>query len=152
MAFQTQQSLSGFIASDPQQSVTESGDIRFYVRVGQPHFRREDDGGFTELDPSFHDLVTYRATAERALMRFVKGDSFVAEGYVRTFQVERDGEAIQREEFIAKKIGHDLARTNYEVDRARRSSVAAERDAPASQNGVTQVAEPARASSAVLGL
>ena len=152
MAFHTQQSLSGFIASDPQQSVTEHGDTRFYVRVGQPHFRREDDGGFTELEPSFHDMVAYRATAERALTRFAKGDSFVAEGYVRAFQVERDGEAIQREEFVAKKIGHDLARTNYEVDRARRSAVAAERDAPALQGGGTQAAEPVRASSTVLGV
>ena len=152
MAFHTQQSLSGFIASDPQQSVTESGDTRFYVRVGQPHFRREDDGGFTELEPSFHDLVAYRATAERALTRFAKGDSFVAEGYVRTFQVERDGEVVAREEFVAKKIGHDLARTNYEVDRARRAAVAAERDAPAVQTGATQGAEPARASSAMLGM
>ncbi|GAB3132730.1 single-stranded DNA-binding protein [Marisediminicola antarctica] len=118
MAFHTQPSLSGFIASDPQQSVTEHGDTRFYVRVGQAHFRREDDGGFTELEPSFPDLVAYRATAERALTRFSKGDSFVAEGYVRMFQVERDGEAIQREEFVARKIGHDLARTNHEVDRA----------------------------------
>ncbi len=152
MAFHTQQSLSGFIASDPQRSVTEHGDTRFYVRVGQPHFRREDDGGFTELEPSFHDLVAYRATAERALTRFAKGDSFVAEGYVRTFQVERDGEAIQREEFVAKKIGHDLARTNYEVDRTRRSAVEAERDAPALQSGGTQVKAPVRASSVVLGL
>ena len=119
MAFHTQQSLSGFIASDPQQSVTENGDTRFYVRVGQPHFRHEYSGSFTALEPTFHDLVAYRATAERALNRFAKGDSFVAEGYVRTFQVERDGDAIQREEFVAKKIGHDLARTNYQVDRTR---------------------------------
>jgi len=147
-----QQSLSGFIASDPQQSVTEHGETRFYVRVGQPHFRREDDGGFTELEPSFHDLVTYRATAERALARFAKGDSFVAEGYVRTFQVERDGEVAAREEFVAKKIGHDLARTNYEVDRARRPAVAAERDTPALQSGGTQVTAPARVSSAMLGM
>jgi single-strand DNA-binding protein len=118
MTFHTQQSLSGFIASEPQQSVTENGDTRFYVRVGQPHYRREERG-FTPLEPSFHDLVAYRATAERALTRFAKGDSFVAEGYVRTFQLERDGEVIEREEFVAKKIGHDLARTNYEVDRAR---------------------------------
>ncbi|MBC7594321.1 MAG: single-stranded DNA-binding protein, partial [Kineosporiaceae bacterium] len=62
-----------------------------------------------------------RATADRALTRFAKGDSFVAEGYVRTFQVVRDGEAIQREEFVAKKIGHDLARTNYSVDRTHRT-------------------------------
>ena len=122
MALHTQQSLSGFIASDPQQTVTENGDTHFYVRVGQPHFRHEYSGSFTALEPTFHDLVAYRATAERALNRLAKGDSFVAEGYVRTFQVERDGEAIQREEFVAKKIGHDLARTNYQVDRSRRDA------------------------------
>jgi single-stranded DNA-binding protein len=145
MALHTQQSLSGFIASDPQQSVTENGDVRFYVRVGQPHFRREDDGGFTELDPTFHDLVTYRATAERALSRFTKGDSFVAEGYVRTFQIERDGEVVNREEFVAKKIGHDLARTNYEVDRTRRTTASAEREVPAAASVVLQDAAPTRA-------
>ena len=122
MTLHTQQSLSGFIASDPQQSVTENGETRFYVRVGQPHFRREDSGSFTVLEPSFHDLVAYRATADRALTRFAKGDSFVAEGYVRNFQFERDGEVVNREEFVAKKIGHDLARTNYDVDRTRRST------------------------------
>ena len=122
MALHTQQSLSGFIASDPQESVTENGDTRFHARVGQPHFRHEYGGSFTALEPTFHDLVAYRATAERALTRFAKGDSFVAEGYVRTFQVERDGEAIQREEFVAKKIGHDLARTSYQVDRTHRES------------------------------
>ncbi|MBG6213741.1 MAG: single-stranded DNA-binding protein [Salinibacterium sp.] len=122
MAFHTQQSLSGFIASDPQRSVTANGDTRFYVRVGQPHFRHDDSGNFTALEPTFHDLVAYRATAERALARFAKGDSFVAEGYVRIFQVERDGETMQREEFVAKKIGHDLARTNYQVDRTHRDA------------------------------
>ncbi len=153
MALHTQQSLSGFIASEPQQSVTESGDTRFYVRVGQPHFRRDDGGGFTELEPTFHDLVAYRATAERALARFAKGDSFVAEGYVRTFQVERDGEVVEREEFVAKKIGHDLARTNYDVDRERRSPATAERDAPAAAHKVfPQTVGPASTRSALLGM
>ncbi|WP_411700499.1 single-stranded DNA-binding protein [Conyzicola sp.] len=152
MALHTQQSLSGFIASEPQHSVTENGDTRFYVRVGQPHFRREEDGGFTELDPSFHDLVAYRATADRALDRFSRGDSFVAEGYVRTFQVERDGEVIEREEFVAKKIGHDLARTNYEVDRARRTPAAAERDAPVAGAAVLNDSRPTRTSTASLAI
>ena len=152
MALHTQQSLSGFIASEPQQSVTENGDTRFYVRVGQPHFRREDNGDFTVLEPSFHDLVAYRATADRALTRFAKGDSFIAEGYVRTFQVERDGEVTVREEFVAKKIGHDLARTNYEVDRSHRPAASAERDVPASQKVISQAAERARVGSALLGM
>jgi single-strand DNA-binding protein len=152
MTLHTQQSLSGFIASEPQHSVTESGDSRFYVRVGQPHFRREDDGSFTELDPSFHDMVAYRATADRAHDRFAKGDSFVAEGYIRTFQVERDGEPVEREEFVAKKIGHDLARTHYEVDRARRASAVAERDVPVAGNALRQDAAPTRGASVSLAL
>ncbi|POH66087.1 MULTISPECIES: single-stranded DNA-binding protein [Cryobacterium] len=150
MTLHTQQSLSGFIASEPQQSVTENGDTRFYVRVGQPHFRREG-GGFTPLEPSFHDLVAYRATAERALTRFAKGDSFVAEGYVRSFQVEREGEVIDREEFVAKKIGHDLARTNYDVDRARRPAPAEELNTPAAQKVMRRVLGAAQTRTAAFG-
>jgi single-strand DNA-binding protein len=122
MALHTQESISGFIASDPQRSVTDKGDTRFYVRIGQPHFRRNDDGSFTELAPTFHDMVAYRATAEHAFERFAKGDSFVAEGYVRTFPIERDGQTIDGEEFVAKKLGHDIARTNYDVVRTRRAA------------------------------
>lgn len=125
MALHTQQSISGFIATDPQRTTTENGDARLYVRIGQPHFRRNDDGSFTELEPSFHDMVAYRATAERALARFAKGDSFIAEGYTRTFRVERDGHVVEAEEFVAKKLGHDLARTNYDVDRGRRAGAPA---------------------------
>lgn len=150
MALHTQQSLSGFIASEPQQSVTENGGTRFYVRVGQPHFRREDDGSFTELEPTFHDLVAYRATADRALTRFAKGDSFIAEGYVRTFQVERDGAIIEREEFVAKKIGHDVARTNYNVDRNRRPVPKAEQDAATIHPVVAPA--PERMNPTVLGM
>ncbi|SDS84482.1 single-stranded DNA-binding protein [Microterricola viridarii] len=147
MAFHTQQSLSGFIASEPQQSVTEAGDTRFYVRIGQPHFRRDDGGGFTELEPTFHDMVAYRATAERAYTRFAKGDSFVAEGYVRSFTFVHDGMALEREEFVAKKIGHDLARTNYDVDRARRSSTSPDHEHPIAQLDAQPTPIPDRARS-----
>jgi len=145
----TQQSISGFIASEPQRTVTENGDARFYARIGQPHFRRNDDGTFTELEPSFHDMVAYRATAERALARFAKGDSFVAEGYTRAFPIERVGQVIENEEFVAKKIGHDIARTNYEVDRNRRTGV--ERQNP-SEVSVSKSTVPARTGAASLGM
>ncbi|PMY27293.1 single-stranded DNA-binding protein, partial [Pseudomonas sp. GW456-L14] len=85
MAIRTQQSISGFIASDPQLNYTSKGEARFYARSGQEHFRREGDGTFTRLEPTFHDLVAFRATAERAHERFAKGDSFVAEGYVHPY-------------------------------------------------------------------
>ena len=90
MAIRTRQSVTGFIASDPQLTFTTQGDARFYARVGQEHYRRNDDGSFTKLDATFHDLVSYRRTAERAYAAFAKGDTFVAEGYVRTYEHEVD--------------------------------------------------------------
>lgn len=129
MAIRTQQSISGFIATDPQLTHTDNGDARFYARIGQENYRREENGTFTKLEPSFHNLVLYRATAERAFDRFRKGDSFVAEGYTHEYSYERDGQQIQGEEFVAKKIGHDTARTSYDVDRTPRSEHSAGRDA-----------------------
>lgn len=61
----------------------------------------------------------YRATAERAYERFSKGDSFVAEGYLHEYSYERDGQATDGVEFVAKKIGHDTARTQYSVERSQ---------------------------------
>lgn len=120
MAIRTQQSLTGFIASDPQLTFTTQGDARFYAKIGQEHYQRNDDGSFTKLETTFHDLVQYRRAAERAYAAFAKGDKFVAEGYVRTYEHKVDGQTRQSEEFIAKKLGHDTARTAYSVDRTRR--------------------------------
>ncbi|WP_347125352.1 single-stranded DNA-binding protein [Microbacterium sp. SY138] len=149
MAIRTQESFSGFIASDPQLSRTNKGEARFYARVGQEHYRREPDGSFTELETTFHDLVAYRATAERAHDRFAKGDSFVAEGYTHPFEYERDAQTVQGEEFVAKKIGHDTARTSYDVDRSPRASRAAagqEAPAPAASRATASYEEPRRPS------
>ncbi|MBN9176946.1 MAG: single-stranded DNA-binding protein [Microbacterium sp.] len=148
MAIHTQESFTGFIASDPQLSHTAKGEARFYARVGQEHYRREPDGSFTELETTFHDLVAYRTTAERAHERFAKGDSFVAEGYTHPYEYERDRQTVQGEEFVAKKIGHDLARTSYEVDRNPRTTRVAEGEAPASTAAreATRNEEPRRSS------
>ena len=130
MAVGTQESFSGFIASGPQLSQTSKGDPRFYARVGKEHFRREDDGSFTQTETTYHHLVMFGRSAEHAHDRFTKGDNFIAEGYTREVNYERDGQAVESEEFVAKKIGHDTARTRYEVDRTPRRA-AAERDAAA---------------------
>ncbi len=126
MAIKTQESLSGFIASDPQLSFNSKGQARFYVRVAQEHFERNADGSFTQGETTFHDLVMFRRTAERAFQLFAKGDAFVAEGYVRNFTFERGQQTLAGEEFVAKRLGHDSARTSYAVDRERRRARAVE--------------------------
>lgn len=120
MAMQTQQSFSGFIASEPQLTYTEKGDARLFVKVGKEHYRQEQDGSFTELEPTFHNLVAFKAAAEQGHARLAKGDKFVAEGFVREYSYERDGQTVEGEEFTARRIGHDMARTRYEVDRTPR--------------------------------
>ncbi len=124
MSIRIQQSLSGFVAFEPQLTFTTKGDARFYAKIGQEHYRRNDDGSFTQLDTTFHDLVIYRRSAERAYAAFAKGDKFVAEGYVRTYEHQVDGLTRHGEEFIVKKLGHDTARTTYTVDRTRHPATA----------------------------
>lgn len=117
MAMKTGSSVSGFIATDPKLTYGQQGVARFYARMGIEHYRREEDGTFTQLEPSFHDLVVYRKTAEHAADAFAKGDRFVADGYVREYTYERDGHQHGGEEFVARRIGHDAARSTYTVDR-----------------------------------
>ncbi|MGB3373913.1 MAG: single-stranded DNA-binding protein [Microbacterium sp.] len=122
MSIHTQESVSGFIASEPQLMFSTNGTPRLYLRFAQEHFRREEDGTFTQLETSYHHLVMFGRSAERAAARFAKGDNFLAEGYQRPVSYERDGQTVESEEFIAKRIGHDTARTRYEVDRSPRGA------------------------------
>lgn len=117
MTIPTQMSLAGFIASVPQLNFTGNGVARFYARVGVEHARKEPDGTYTPLDPTFHDLVLYRASAERAYAQFRKGDSFVASGYIHEFEVDHNEQTVAREEFVARRVGHDTSRTHYDVRR-----------------------------------
>lgn len=130
MAIHTQQSLSGFIATDPQLSFNANGEARLYVRIGQEHFERNADGTFTQNETTYHDLVMYRRGAERAFAQLAKGDNFLAEGYVHPYTYERDGQTITGEEFVAKRLGHDAARAIYAVDRSRSQGVGIEQTAP----------------------
>jgi single-stranded DNA-binding protein len=119
MSIPTQMSLAGFIASDPDLHFTTAGAEHVRVRVGVEQWRKEVDGSFTKLDPTFHDLVAFESTARETYARFRKGDSFVASGYVHEYELERDGTTVIKEEFVARKIGHNANKTAYEVQRRR---------------------------------
>ncbi|HEY9565831.1 MAG TPA: single-stranded DNA-binding protein [Nocardioides sp.] len=117
MTIPTQMSLHGFIATAPELTYGKSDVARFRARAGVEQWRKEPDGSFTKLDPQFCELVMFKSAAERAYARFHAGDQFVASGYVHEYEFDRDGETVQREEFVARRIGHDTARTRYSVER-----------------------------------
>lgn len=127
MSFPIKASFSGFIATEPRPSKTKSGVPRMFARAGKPRYRKEEDGSFTELDPTFHDLVAFGENPVRALSKFSKGDNFVAEGHLHRRTVVREGQTVEIEQFIMSKIGHDSARTSYSVDRSQRANRTAER-------------------------
>ena len=102
MAIHTQQSLSGFIASDPQLSFAAHGDARFYTRSAKNITAATTTAHSPQLDSTFHDLVQYRRAAEHSYAAFNKGDKFIAEGYTREYHYELDGQPQHGEEFVAK--------------------------------------------------
>lgn len=117
MVIDTRDGIAGFIASEPRLAPTEKGVPRYYSRFGQEHYQREQDRSFTKLETTFGDLVMFGRTAEEAYSRFSKGDNFLAQGDVRAY-TDQSGQ--ERDEFIARRIGNDTARTRYDVDRTPR--------------------------------
>ncbi len=116
MSIPTQMSLVGFVASAPELHFTKQGAECCRLRVGVEQWRKEVDGSFTKLDPTFHDMVAFESTARETYARFRKGDSFVASGYIHEYEVEsRDGASVIKEEFVARKIGHNVNKTDYVV-------------------------------------
>lgn len=87
----TSASINGFIASEPKLGYSDEGQARLYVRIGVNHFQRLDEGGFRKLEPTFHDLIQFGREAELSADRFVKGDDFLAQGYVRDYTRQVDG-------------------------------------------------------------
>jgi len=136
MSIPTQLSLAGFLAADPDLHFTTAGADYVRVRVGVEQWRKEVDGSFTKLDPTFHDMVAFESTARELYARFRKGDSFVASGYVHEYEVERDGGSVIKEEFVARKVGHNVNKTIYEVQRRRLAPTAPPPAAPASDPAI----------------
>ena len=120
MSLPTPMSPVGFVASAPELHFTKDGAWCCRLRVGVEQWRKEADGGVTKLDPTFHDMVAFESTARETYARCRKGDSLVSSGCVHEYEVERPGErSVIKEEFVARKIGHNANKTAYEVQRRR---------------------------------
>lgn len=147
MSIHTKQSVSGFIASDPLLTYGKTGVPRFYARFGQKHYRQEENGTYSEVEPTFHNLVIFHKTAEWAMRNLINGDRFIAGGYTREYIHEKDGQQRGGEEFVATTIGHDGPRSRYTVDRTPRHDRALDRDSPGADRGQA-FASPERAAAA----
>lgn len=121
MAIRTHQSLSGYVATEPNTDPTRDGNPRFYARAGQRQARREPDGTYTALPTQYVPIVALGDAAEEAAALLSKGSGFVAEGRFRQVSYEKDGQTVTGEEFEIWKVGH----------RPSAAEQAASREAPA---------------------
>jgi single-strand DNA-binding protein len=137
MTIPTQMSLHGFIATDADLHFSENGVARFCARVGVPQVRQNADGSTNELEPTFHDLVIFRKTAERAYEAFRKGDTLVASGHINENPYERHGRTVAHEEFVAP--AHRSQPCAHQVRRRAQAAGTAEPDLP-----ITLPTEPVR--------
>ena len=103
MTIPTQMSLHGFIATAPQINFTSKGRPVLRPRRHRALPQGDRRQSFTKLDPTFHDLVLYAETAERAYARFKVGDQFVASGYINEYEHDRNGQTETREQFVARQ-------------------------------------------------
>ena len=129
MAIRTYQSFSGYVATVPSTEPTRDGTPRFYARAGQRQGRREPDGTFMQLPTQYLPIVALGDAAEEAKALLAKGDSFTAEGRIRSISYEKNGKTIEGEEFEVWKIGR------------RPSDV--ERSAPAEHTLTPEIPTPA---------
>ena len=136
MTIPIRQSLEGVFLTGLRPGSTRSGIPVLRATVRAQQWRHEQDETFTAQEPVTCDLVVFHEGTQRARTRFRPGDAFVASGHVNTYDAQRDGKTVQCHEFVARRIGHDAARTRYKVTRTRR------RTRPASPSGI-----PARSGS-----
>ncbi|WP_125778014.1 single-stranded DNA-binding protein [Antribacter gilvus] len=104
-------SVEGRLTADPHLKHTDEG--KPYVRVrfaAEPKPEYQPDGTFTQAEPVDGFLVARGKAALCLARRFRFGDVVVASGHVS----EHDAGA-----FVARRIGHDAARTDYTVTRVR---------------------------------
>lgn len=132
MAIRTHQSLSGYVATEPNTDSTREGTPRFYARAGQRQGRREPDGTYTKLQTQYVPIVAYGDAAEEAAALLAKGVGFVAEGRFRPVKYEKDGRTITGHEFEVWKIGRRRSADDHATAvEASAEQVTHRRDVPA---------------------
>ncbi|GAA1813673.1 MULTISPECIES: single-stranded DNA-binding protein [Brevibacterium] len=108
-------SIYGRVESNPSLTHSENGTPRLYFKVRQDHYRYNGGDSYTRLASTYHDVIAFDGAATHGYEQLAKNDWVIAQGRIRENTNPNTG--VTEEQFIANRLGHDLARTTYEVDR-----------------------------------
>lgn len=103
-------SVEGRLTADPHLQHTQDGAPFVRVRLEAGHKPRHHDGSFVTAGAVPCILLAFGKAAECLARRFRFGDVVVASG-----RVTEDDPGT----FVARRVGHDAARTEYTVTRSR---------------------------------
>lgn len=101
--------ITGFIATDPRESSTDSGRMITSFRMASVgrKFNRQS-GAWEDTQPNWYTVNCFQKLAQHAAQSLVKGDRILVRGRMRIRDWdngERSGTAV---EIDADSIGHDL--------------------------------------------
>lgn len=131
----------GFVATEPTFS-DENGKPYMSFRAGQIRYEYHPDGSRTRRPTTFHTIIAFEGAAVHGDRQPHKRDVFLAFGRLEERPHPETGEP--RKRFVANRLGHDLARMNYQVGTPRRFvDMQPTREQPRREHGRTPAFEPA---------
>lgn len=101
---------------------------------------KDQDGRFVELEPHFHDNVTFFGKqAERLMAQFERGDALIVTGETKMREfVNENNETVQYNVFHVHEFGADASRSTVEVVRPKAQEVAQQQAATPTPHQATQ--------------
>jgi hypothetical protein len=121
MTITTAQSVTGFVTSLPVES-NEAATRRIDMTIGQPRRARDAQGNEVWAAPEECHLIMRGWAAERMVGQFRIGDAVVASGRMESEQIvdAEHARPVERQVFVAERIGPDTGAMSYEQILARR--------------------------------
>lgn len=118
---ETHVTLIGNVAGEIRSSTTAQGVpmARFRLVVSPRRFDRENNQ-WTNREPSYYTVITWRRLAENTLSSVEKGDPLVVSGRLNVREYQRDNRWHTNVEVEATSLGHDLTRGTSQFTRFTR--------------------------------
>ncbi|GAB4086400.1 hypothetical protein GCM10028784_30300 [Myceligenerans cantabricum] len=139
-----EQGLEGMLETDLTWSETRDGTAMLRGRVRVERWRASSGGPPHRLPPVFCTLVVFNEHTQKARAHFQAGDAILASGRLRALPSDEQGK--ERHVFVARRLGHDAARTRYQVvrtlaqARARRAAARRRRGSLQAATGLSETA------------
>lgn len=100
--------ITGNIATDPNQITTPNGAVITRFRLASSHRRRDASGEWVDGHTNWYTVCAYRHLGANAYASFRKGERVIVSGRLRLRRWEQEDKRGMEAEIDADALGHDL--------------------------------------------